>query len=87
MAVEVHRRRGESFDGLLRRFGRKVQMSGRLIQARKIRFFKHPKSKPLTRTAALKREKKKGYLAYLEKIGKLDEELEKMKAKKRFRRR
>ena len=87
MAVEVHRRRGESFDSFLRRFGRKVQMSGRLIQARKIRFRKRPKSKPLTRAAALKREQKKGYLAYLEKIGKLDEELAKMKAKKRFRRR
>ena len=62
-------------------------MSGRLIQARKIRFRKRPKSKPLTRAAALKREQKKGYLAYLEKIGKLDEELAKMKAKKRFRRR
>ena len=87
MSVEVHRRRGESFDSMLRRFGRKVQMSGRLIQAKKIRFRKRAKSRPLKRTAALKRERKRGYLAYLEKVGKLDEELEKMKAKKRFRRR
>ena len=87
MSVEVHRRRGESFDSMLRRFGRKVQMSGRLIQAKKIRFRRRPKSPALVRAAALKREQKKGYLAYLEKIGKLEEELEKMKAKKRFRRR
>lgn len=87
MAVEVHRRRGESFDSFLRRFGRKVQMSGRLLQAKKIRFHQRAKSRTLRRAAALKRERKKGYLAYLEKVGKLDEELEKMKAKKRFRRR
>lgn len=72
---------------MLRRFGRKVQMSGRLIQAKKIRFFRRPKSRSLKRAAALKREHKRGYLGYLEKVGKLEEELEKMKAKKRFRRR
>lgn len=87
MSVEVHRRRGESFDAMLRRFGRKVQMSGRIIQAKKIRFYRRPKSKLLKRTAALKRTRKTSYLAYLEKVGKLEEELEKMKAKKRFRRR
>ncbi|MFH1430479.1 MAG: hypothetical protein ABIG71_03075 [Candidatus Uhrbacteria bacterium] len=85
MGVEVQRRRGESFDGFIRRFSRKVQMSGRLIQARKIRFHKRAESKSVQRGAALRREQRKGYYEYLEKIGKLDEELEKMKSKRRRR--
>ena len=85
MAVAVHRRRGETFDALLRRFSKKVQMSGRLLQAKKIRFHKGPVSKAGTRASALVRVERKRYLEYLEKIGKLDEELEKMKNKKRRR--
>ncbi|MFH1098987.1 MAG: hypothetical protein V1723_03645 [Candidatus Uhrbacteria bacterium] len=87
MAVEVHRRRGETFDALLRRFSRKIQMSGRLIQARKIRFHAIAPSKTRQRASALIREQRRQYLAYLEKIGKLEEELEKMKARRKGRRR
>jgi ribosomal protein S21 len=86
MSVEVHRRRGESFDGFIRRFGRKVQMSGRLIQARKIRFHKPETSKPIQREAALKRERRRSYYIYLEKLGKLDEELDRLRSRKRRRR-
>lgn len=85
MGVDVHRRRGESFDGLLRRFGRKVQMSGRLLQAKKIRFHRRRTSKAVERTAAVTRAYRRSYLGYLEKIGKLEEELEKMKSKRRRR--
>lgn len=87
MSVQVHRRRGESFDGFMRRFSRKVQMSGRLLQAKKIRFYARPTSKNIQRDAALRREQRKGYFEYLEKVGKLDEELEKLRGRRRGRRR
>ncbi|NBS41384.1 30S ribosomal protein S21, partial [bacterium] len=38
--VDVKRRKGESFDALLRRFTRRVQQSGNMLEARKIRFHK-----------------------------------------------
>lgn len=87
MALEVHRRRGETFDSLLRRFGRKVQMSGRIIQAKKIRFHQRPPSASRRRASALYRARRQSYFGYLDKVGKLEEELEKLKAKKKFRRR
>ncbi len=83
---EVHRRRGETFDAFLRRFSRKVQMSGRVLQAKKIRFHARPKSKGQQRASALVRVERARYLEHLDRLGKLEEELEKMKGKKRRRR-
>lgn len=87
MAVDVHRRRNESFDSFMRRFTRKVQMSGRQVQAKKIRFYERNQSKASQRHVALQRAQKRGYFSYLEKIGKLDEELAKLRTRKRSRRR
>ena len=42
--VEVKKKDNESFDSLLRRFNRKIQQSGVLIRARRIRFFESPKA-------------------------------------------
>ncbi|MCL5775142.1 MAG: 30S ribosomal protein S21 [Patescibacteria group bacterium] len=53
--VEVKRKDNESFDSLLRRFNRKIQQSGVLIRARKIRFFESPKSRNLQKVAARRR--------------------------------
>ena len=53
--VEVKRKDNESFDSLLRRFNRKIQQSGVLIRARRIRFFESPKSRNLQRVAARRR--------------------------------
>ena len=50
--VEVKKKDNESFDSLLRRFNRKIQQSGVLIRARKIRFFQPLKSRNLQKTAA-----------------------------------
>lgn len=68
---DVKRRKNESFDALLRRFNRKIVMSGRILQAKKIRFHAGDKSKTAQKRSALRRlELKKNY-DYLEKIGKL----------------
>jgi ribosomal protein S21 len=55
VAVEVKRKKGESFEALLRRFSKRMQESGRMIQAKKIRFHVSPKSKNAEREAAVRR--------------------------------
>ncbi len=69
--VEVKRKDNESFDSLLRRFNRKIQQSGVLIRARKIRFFQSPKSRNLQRVAARRRTQIKAEKEELKKQGKL----------------
>jgi len=53
--VEVKRKDNESFESLLRRFNRKIQQSGVLIRARRIRFFVPTKSRNLLREDAARR--------------------------------
>ncbi len=72
--AEVKRKKGESFESLLRRFSRKVQESGKLLQARKIRFHSRTKSKSAVREAALRREYLRARREYLIKTGQATEE-------------
>jgi len=71
--VDVKRRKGESFEGLLRRFGRRLQQSGNALEARKLRFHAKKPSKNKLKESALRgsviREKRE----YLMKIGQLVE--------------
>ena len=55
MSVEVKRKKGESFEALLRRFSKRVQESGRILQAKKIRFRPDVKNKNAQRIAAIRR--------------------------------
>lgn len=77
--VEVKKKDGESFESLLRRFSKKTLQSGRLLQAKKIKFYQKPKSKRKIRESAKRREVIKNYREYLRKIGKLDDLLDKNK--------
>ncbi len=72
--AEVKRKKGESFDSLLRRFTRKVQDSGRLLQKKKIRYHSKMKSKTAVRDAALRREYLKAKREFLIKSGQATEE-------------
>ena len=72
--AEVKRKRGETFESLIRRFSKKVQQSGRLIQMRKIRYHNKDKNKTANRAAAARREEITAKREYLKKIGKLIEE-------------
>lgn len=72
--AEVKRKKGETFESLLRRFHKKLQQSGRLIQSRKIRFYERPKNKNQVRKEALRRKDIRENREYLKKIGKLKEE-------------
>ena len=72
--VEVKRREKETVESLLRRFTKRVQRSGILIQARKVRFKEPAKSKRRLREDALKRRETRIEKEKLRKIGKIDEE-------------
>jgi len=72
--AEVKRRKGESFEAFLRRFNRRIQASGRLIQAKKIRFHTAKPSKARTRGSALHRARTRVHREYLLKTGQVTEE-------------
>ncbi|MFA6254992.1 MAG: 30S ribosomal protein S21 [Patescibacteria group bacterium] len=72
--AEVKRKKSETFESLLRRFHKKLQQSGRLIQSRKIRFYERPKNKTQIRREALRRKEIQVKREYLKKIGKLKED-------------
>ena len=70
---EVKKKDQESLDGLLRRFHRKVQQSGVIIQAKKVRYYERPKSKQRQRKEAIRRTELKEERDTLKKLGKLEE--------------
>lgn len=72
--IEVKRKRGESFEAMLRRFNRRVQLSGRIRQAKKIRFREEEKSKTAVKKSALRRLELQRQYEKLRKLGKLPEE-------------
>lgn len=72
--ADVKRRKGESFESLLRRFSRRVQQSGKLLEARRIRYYPEKTNKNATRKSALRRNKIRVEREYLIKVGKLVEE-------------
>lgn len=77
--IDVKRRKNETFDALLRRFQRRVQSSGTIIQKKKIRFHKKDGSKNKRRESALFREEKKEQYEYQLKTGQIKEDPKKQK--------
>ncbi len=69
--VEVKKKDNESFESLLRRFNRKIQQSGVLVRARKIRFFEPARSRNLLREDAARRAVNKEKREELKRMGKL----------------
>ena len=82
--LEVKKKDGESFESLLRRFTRKTIQSGKILQAKKVRFHQKPKTKREVKASALRREELRRQRDYLRRIGKLDELQEKKKRYKRY---
>ncbi len=72
--VEAKRRKTESFESLLRRFGRRLQQSGKTLSARKIRFYEAKPSKAKQKESALRRMKMSAKREYLIKTGQLVED-------------
>lgn len=72
--VEVKRKKSESFESLLRRFSRRLQQSGRALEARKIRFHTDKPNKNKQRASALRRMQIREKREYLLRIGQLKDE-------------
>lgn len=83
--AEVKRKKGETFDALLRRFQRRFQDSGRSIETRRRRFHVHDQSKNKRRDSALRREFKRDQYQYLLKTGQLKEDVNKKSRHSRSR--
>lgn len=72
--VEVKRREQETVGAMLRRFTRRVQQSGILIHARKLKFYTAKPKKRVTHERALRRLRLNKERERLEKLGKLNRE-------------
>jgi ribosomal protein S21 len=73
MALEIQKQERESSQGLVRRFQKRVQQSGLLLRARKIRFRERVKSEQMKKRAALRREELRKEYEKLKKLGKVPE--------------
>jgi ribosomal protein S21 len=71
---DIKRKKGESFEAFIRRVKRQWLKSGKLIQAKKIKFRTGKTSKNVQRKQAVGRAKKISKTNYLRKIGKLPPE-------------
>ena len=72
--VEFKRKRGESFESFLRRFNKRLQQSGKLIEARQAQHLQPKINKEQQKKRALVGMKLKSAREYLKKIGKLKDE-------------
>ena len=77
--LEVKKKDNESFEALMRRFSKKLLQSGRIIQAKKIRYHSKPLNKRAQKLKALRKEEINDKREYLRKIGKLDDLIDKRK--------
>lgn len=80
--IEVKKKEGESNESLLRRFSRKVQSSGVLLQVKGGRFHQRRKSKNLQRESAVRRGLVRSYMDYLRRIGKIENTLDRFGRRK-----
>ena len=71
--VITKRKKGESFEGLYRRFSRRIQQSGNLLQTRKTRFHVDEPNKTKLRKSALRRLVVRAKREYLIRVGQLEE--------------
>lgn len=71
--VNVKRRKNENFESLYRRFSRRVQQSGMILQVRKTRFHEDKPNDEKVKRSALRRLKTGAKRAYLIRIGQLEE--------------
>ncbi|OIP79409.1 MAG: 30S ribosomal protein S21 [Parcubacteria group bacterium CG08_land_8_20_14_0_20_48_21] len=75
--TEIKRKKGETFESMLRRFSKTLQRSKRLVEIKESRFREKPKSHKRAKDEALKRITNREKRQYLERIGKLVEDKKK----------
>lgn len=72
--IEVKKKDRETSESLIRRFSRRVQQSGVLVQARRVRFRTEEKSKRQIREGAMYKERVRKVVTKLKKMGKFDDQ-------------
>ncbi len=70
--IEIKKNENESTINLIRRFTKKVQVSGILKRVRQLQFRNRPKSELRKKEEAIKKAKTKKRLDYLRKLGKIE---------------
>ncbi|KKW42273.1 MAG: hypothetical protein UY92_C0009G0077 [Candidatus Magasanikbacteria bacterium GW2011_GWA2_56_11] len=68
---DIKRKKGESFEGFMRRVKQQWQRSGKLLEVRKGQYFEPRSSKNTRRKRAVARVQRIATLTYLKKTGKL----------------
>jgi ribosomal protein S21 len=74
MALEVKKQERETSQSLVRRFTKRIQQSGILLRARKIRFREREKSRQMKKRMALRKEIMKKEYEKLSKLGKIEKQ-------------
>lgn len=72
--IEAKRKKGESFEAMFRRWSRRVQQSGKVLNVRANRYFNKDASKNKLQESALRRMKMGEKRDYLLRTGKLKED-------------
>lgn len=72
--LKIARRKNESFESFFRRFNRRIQLSGRILQAKKIRYHDRDLSAAKRKKSAIRRIEKSEEREYKLKTGQLKEE-------------
>mgnify|MGYP001562151220 CR=1 FL=1 len=70
---EVKRRKGESFEALMRRFQTRMRSSGKLLQAKKVRFYVPKPNRNKRRKNAVERKHRAGIYEYNLIVGNIKE--------------
>ncbi len=81
--IEIKRKKGESFEAVFRRFTRRLQQSGKVLDVRGGRFFARKPNKNRSHDSAIRRLEMGERREYLLKTGKIKEE-DLRQAQKRF---
>ncbi|TSC75427.1 MAG: hypothetical protein G01um101430_269 [Parcubacteria group bacterium Gr01-1014_30] len=71
MPLEIKKQIRETSQSLVRRFAKRVQQSGILIRARKVRFRERAKSKQMKKRSALRREELRLKYERMKKLGEI----------------
>lgn len=71
MSIKIKKQPKENSQSLTRRFSRRIQQSGILRRAKKIKFRTKPKSRQLKKRTALRKEELKKEYEELRKLGKV----------------
>lgn len=74
MPIEVKRKKGESFESMVRRFSRRVMQSGVVLEFKKKQFKRRVDSKGRCKKNTLARKEYREKREFLKKLGRLPEE-------------